>query len=109
MKPIFMSWKTYAKKLEADMNTITEKTMFIQKYDTLISSVLDFPNLETLINYLRIKAEINSKLSHTFSRISNNVSPTNVNKAELELRQRYYAFKQDLDAYMRQSGIYNEG
>ena len=104
-KPIFMTWKTYAKKLEARNRELKDSNNFIRKTDTFLNKQLEFPSIDSLIDYLKYKSEMNDLMASRVINAEEYPIHNHVTAEEIRIRGDLNKFKEKLKWYTRSRGL----
>ena len=95
-----MTWKNYAKTLEA---RIQASESFTELYDSFTGDTLRFKSPKVLVEYLKMKSKINSKISATLINMGDDVTPTSLGHTEVRLMRDCQLFRRELEGYIEQN------
>jgi hypothetical protein len=103
VKPIWMSWKTYAKKLEVDIRQRKEKHTMLDTphLDRFLNATLGFPTIEALLQYLKDKSELNAQIVCRTISVAESAIPTDTITKETIIKMRdVHLFEEKLRGYL---------
>jgi hypothetical protein len=108
-KPFYISWETYAKRLEKDVKRLERellsKDFFKLDKDYLINKQLQFPNRDTLSWYLEKRAEVNTHFIASVIRSGDNVQPTTLPYHITSLQTELNHHRKYLQGLLKESKI----
>lgn len=96
------------KSLEAENAELRSQLKFYRIHDRFFNRIMSFPDLSTLMSYVKLKAELNLEIMKHIKVWHPNDMPSEVSDNEIELRQRISIFENKMDKLIEASGIISE-
>lgn len=103
MKPLFMSWKNYAKKLEIELEYEKKKLVKMEKMDMLLGNTIMFRSPEALVGYIKRKAEVNIKVVARVIEDGDRVTPSTLDYTTTQLMVWLNERRKELKGYIAEA------